>query len=113
MKMRITSRHDKLSPKIKDYIDEKISKLDRFYDRIIDCEVIVDNEKLKHVIELNVKVYSTVLHVTTKDADITKAIDLCVDKLEIQLKKFKEKMKKKNHKKVSEILQDNETMAAD
>jgi putative sigma-54 modulation protein len=104
MKMRITSRHDKLSPKIKDYIDEKLSKLDRFYDRIIDCEVIVDNEKLKHVIEMNIKVYSTVLNVTTKDSDITKAIDLCVDKLEIQLKKFKEKMKKKSHKKVSEII---------
>ncbi len=113
MKMRITSRHDKLSPKIKDYIEEKITKLDRFYDRIIDCEVIVDSEKLKQVIEMNVKVYSTVLHVTTKDADITKAIDLCVDKLEIQLKKFKEKMKQKTHKKVSEVIQEADAMSAD
>lgn len=113
MKIRITSRHDKLSPTLKEYIEEKIAKLDRFYDRIIDCEVIVDNEKLKHVFEINVKVYSTVLHVTTKDADLTKAIDLCVDKLEIQLKKFKEKMKKKNHKKVSDVLEDADAMAAD
>lgn len=113
MKIRITSRHDKLSPNIKDYIEEKIAKLDRFYDRIIDCEVIIDFEKLKHVFEMNVKVYSTVLHVTTKDADLTKAIDLCVDKLEIQLKKFKEKMKMKKHKKVSEVLEEAEASNAD
>lgn len=113
MKTRITSRHDKLSPDVKDYIEEKISKIGRFYDRIIDCEVIISNEKLLHVFEMNVKVYSTTLNVKAKETDITKAIDQCVDKLEIQLKKFKDKMKSRPHRKVAEALEDAETMSAD
>lgn len=104
MKMRITSRHDKLSPNVKEYLEEKLARLDRYYDRIIDCEVITDTEKNRNVIELNVKVYSKVLNVKTKDEDVTKAIDLCVDKLETQLKKFKEKMKNRSHNRVSDAL---------
>jgi putative sigma-54 modulation protein len=104
MKMRITSRHDKISPKVKDYIEEKLARLDRYYDRIIDCEVITDAEKTKNVIEINMKVYSKVLNVKTKDVEITKAIDVCVDKLETQLKKFKEKMKERGHTKVSKTI---------
>lgn len=113
MRTRITSRHDKLSPDVKNYIEEKIGKLERFYDRIIDFEVIVNSEKLLHVFEMNVKVYSTTLHVKAKDTDITKAIDECVDKLEIQLKKFKDKIKSRPHQKISSALEDADMMTAD
>lgn len=104
MKIRITSRHQKLAPKLKGYVEEKLERLERYYDRIIDCDVILDKEKTAEKVEVNIKVYSTVINVKSKDADVTKAIDLCMDKLETQLKKFKDKMKKRPHVRMSEVL---------
>ncbi len=105
MKVRITSRHHKLSPNLREYVEEKVERMSRYFDRIIDCEVILTKEKLHQLVEVNVKVYSTVLHVKSKDADPTKAIDACMDKLEVQLKKFKDKLKERSHVKMRDILE--------
>lgn len=103
MKIRITARHQKMSPKVKAYIEEKLEKLDRYHDHIIDCEVIVDKEKLKEVVEVNVKVFGKTINVKAKDADVTKATDLAMDKLEAQIKKFNDKIKDKKKKSVKKM----------
>ena len=104
MRIRMTSRHQKLVPKLKEYVEEKLDRLDRYYDRIIDCEVIMDKEKMYETVEVNIKVYGSRLNVKAKDADITKAVDNCMDKLEAQLKKFKSKLKKRTHVRMSTVL---------
>ncbi len=104
MKIRITSRHQKLSASLRDYIEEKLERLEKYYDRIIDCEVIMDSHKTHELIDVNMKVSGSVLHVTVKDTDVTKAIDKTIDKLEVQLKKFKAKMKRRPHVRVAQTL---------
>jgi putative sigma-54 modulation protein len=104
MNIRITSRHQKLSPKLREYVEEKIERMSRYFDRIIDCEVILSKEKLYEQVEINVKVYGTMLHVRTRDADPTKAIDQSLDKLETQLKKFKAKMKERPRIRMRDVL---------
>ncbi len=108
MRIRITSRHQKLAPALKEYVEEKLDRLERYYDRIIDCEVIMDKEKMYETIEVNIKVYSSLLNVKAKDADATRAIDDCMNKLETQLKKFKGKMKKRPHIRMSAVLAERE-----
>lgn len=110
MKIRITSRHKKLSSSLKDYVEEKIERLERYYDRILDCEVVLDSEKTRELVEVNMKVYGTVLNVKVKDSDVTKAIDKSMDKLEVQLKKFKSKIRKKTRVRMTEVLAADETM---
>jgi putative sigma-54 modulation protein len=107
MKIRITSRHQKLALKLREYIEEKMERLERYYDRIIDCDVILGKEKTNDIVEVNVKVFGSVLHVRAKETDTTKAVDVCIDKLEIQLKKFKEKMKKHPRVRMASVLADN------
>lgn len=104
MKIRITSRHQKLSPSLKSYIEEKLERLEKYYDRIIDCEVIMESEKTRESVDVKLKVYGTMLHVKVKDVDVTKAIDKTMDKLEVQLKKFKAKIKRRPRIRVTETL---------
>jgi putative sigma-54 modulation protein len=104
MRIRMTSRHQKLVPKLREYVEEKLDRLDRYYDRIIDCEVIMDKEKMYETVEVNIKVYGSLLNVKAKDSDVTKAVDNCMDKLETQLKKFKSKLKKRPHVRMSTVL---------
>jgi putative sigma-54 modulation protein len=104
MKIRITSRHQKLSPSLKNYIEEKLERLEKYYDRIIDCEVTMESEKTRESVDVKLKVYGTTLHVKVKDVDVTKAIDKTMDKLEVQLKKFKAKIKRRPRVRVTETL---------
>ncbi|MBX7152662.1 ribosome-associated translation inhibitor RaiA [bacterium] len=113
MKVRITSRHQKLSAQIKDYLEDKINRLEKYYDKIIDCEVIMDAEKTKELVEINIKVYGTILHVKARENDVTKAIDTATDKLEVQLKKFKGKLRKRTHDRMSDILNEKEDALAE
>lgn len=113
MRVRITSRHQKLSAQIKDYLEDKINRLEKYYDRIIDCEVILDSEKTKELVEINIKVYGTVLHVKAREMDVTKAIDTATDKLEVQLKKFKSKLRKRTHDRMTDVLNETESALAE
>lgn len=108
MKTRITARQHKISDQVKGYLEEKLERLDRYHDHIIDCEVIFGSEKQNECVEINLKVYSKTLHVKTKAGDVTKAIDEAIDKIEAQLKKFNGKIKAHPHVKVGELLAEEE-----
>ncbi|MCB0834351.1 MAG: ribosome-associated translation inhibitor RaiA [Bacteroidetes bacterium] len=104
MKIRITARHEKLSPRVKQYLEEKLERLERYYDRIVDCETVFERVKSSEKVEIKIRVYGTLLVAKASSTDVTKAIDTAIDKLERQLKKFKDKIKSKPHVRMTESL---------
>jgi len=108
MQIQITTRTQKLSSQVKSYLEGKIAKLERYSDRIQSCEIVLDTEKSQTVVDLRAKVARSRLHVVAKDKDVTKAIDMAVDKLEVQLRKLKDKVKTKNHIRITEVLDESE-----
>lgn len=103
MRINFTTRHFKSSDNVRDYAEKKVQRLSRYYDRIIDCEIVLDREKLNYVAEMFVKVYSQKLVAQERSEDIYKSIDLAVDKLERQLKKFKGKLNAHGNQKAKDI----------
>jgi len=101
MKLSFTARHFKAPERLKDYAEKKVKRLEKYYDGILDCEVVLDYEKLLQVAEIIVRVYGTRLTVVEKSDDIFKSIDLAVDKMERQLKKYKEKLREFEHQKAT------------
>ena len=91
MRVTFTARHYKSSPRLKKYAEEEVKRLERFYDGIISCEIVLDYQKDIQIAELNVSVHGQMLTVIEKSEDIYKSIDLAVDKMERQLKRYKEK----------------------
>jgi len=99
MEVRIQALHFDAADKLKDFIQKKVSKLEKFSDNIIDSEVIlkvvkpeVSNNKEASV-KLNVKNGE---FFANKIADsFEEAIDQSVEALEKQLMKFKEKTQTK------------------
>src|ERR1700748_17775 len=45
--LTVSSRHMEVTPPLKDYAEQKAGKLEKYYDRIQDIEVILDNGKDK------------------------------------------------------------------
>ena len=95
MNLRITARHFNLKDDLREYIEEKSQRLSRFYEGIIDMEVILGWEKQARYVELIIKVNNGQIVLKEESEELRKSFDLILDKAERQLKKHKQKMRAK------------------
>jgi putative sigma-54 modulation protein len=93
MDIRITCRHAKSSPELQQRITDELNKLERFYDRVTSCHVILDSEHGKQIVEVVMNGQGHAFSATGTDAVVGKAIIDAVSKIERQLIKLKEKVK--------------------
>jgi len=89
MRINITARRFKLSDELKDYAENEVMRLKKYYDEIIDTEVILAWEKNDRLAEINVGLNGTKLSAHDRSEDLHKSITLAVDKLERQIQKYK------------------------
>ena len=102
MLVNITARHFKAPEKLKRFADNEIRRLERFYDGIIDCNIVMDYIKSnhsKHQVEIHINVYGQVLKVSDLSDDMYKSIDKAIAKLERKLEKYKARIRGFSHKK--------------
>ncbi len=91
MRINFTARHYKPSARLKEYAQNEVLRLEKFYDGIISCEIVLDYQKDIQIAEIHLTVYGQKLTVVEKTDDIYKSIDLAVQKMERKLKRYKEK----------------------
>ena len=96
MNIQITSRHEKASPSLQKTIIEEFGRLERYYDKITSCHVIIDNERGMDILEAVVVIAGHTINAKAKAANIGKAIDGTFIKVERQLAKIM--VKQKDHK---------------
>ena len=86
---------------IKDYIESKISKLDKYFENNdFTATVLTKKEGRNQKIEVTIPTTTFTLRNEAVNEDLYAAIDNVVDKLERQIRKNKNKINKKNNKKV-------------
>jgi putative sigma-54 modulation protein len=91
MRVTFTARHYKPSQRLKEYAEDEVTKLEKVFDGIISCNIVLDYQKDIQIAEINVVVLGQTLTVIEKTEDIYKSIDLAVGKMERQLIRYKEK----------------------
>ena len=91
MQVKITGLHLEVTEALRDYVDEKLQRLERHFDRILDVQVILQVEKLKQKAEATLHVVGREVVANAEHEDMYAAIDLLADKLDRQLIKHKEK----------------------
>jgi ribosome hibernation promoting factor len=100
MQLNFTARHFKAPENLKEFAEEEVEKLERFYDGLIKCEVILSTEKPTGTIRTaEIIVTANSHHVfmgKMKSNDYRLSMERAFDKVKTQLKKFKEKLKS-NH----------------
>lgn len=102
MEIQIVGRHVDVHGPVRDYVDAKVSKLDRFYDQIQHIEVILSHDGPEKKAEMHITSrIGGKLFGDCKHEDFYAAIDLLMDKMSRQLKKQKEKLKVNHHKTAS------------
>ena len=95
--MRIEIRGDKLkiTDSIKSQIEEKLGKLDQYFNQPeeIKAYVVVRVKNNEQIIEVTIPTPKFTLRSETAHEDLYAAINLSVDKLERQIRKNKTKLK--------------------
>ena len=103
MLLTVSSRHMEITPPLKDYAEEKAGKLEKYYDRIQDIEVILDNGKDKtgtHNARVEIVVnaeHNNRFVVHHDEGDAYACIDGCVHKMERTLSEHKKKFRNRKH----------------
>ena len=106
MNVKFTARRFRAHPDIKEHAVETVKKLDRFYDGIVTADIILSYERVTKSIkmaEVNLHVHGAVLTARGKSDDFIKSIDATVEKLEVQLAKYKAKRRSKAKGKAPDI----------
>ncbi len=97
MKLKIHSIHFDADQKLVDFIQEKVDKLDHFFDRIIDGEVYLRLDKASNnenkVAEIRLNVPGSNLFAKKQTKSFEESTDQAVEALRRQVKKHKEKLK--------------------
>ena len=97
--MKYLIRGDKYenTESIKEYIEAKLSRLDKYIKDSDDIEAVVLTKKegRRYKIEVTIPTKDFTLRNEVTDDDLYAAIDLVIDKLERQVRKNKEKLNKK------------------
>lgn len=90
---QLIGRNLDITDAMRSYAEEKLAKLDRFSDQIVDSKVVMSyNDRVGGApakVEVQINVPNGIVRAEERGMDTYSAIDLVVDKLERQLKKHK------------------------
>jgi ribosomal subunit interface protein len=92
VEVRITGRHAEVEDRVKEYANEKLGPLSRYYDRTRYLEVVFDDDTVGKKVEVIAHMQrGKPIVATTQHKDPMAAVDLAHDKLERLLTRRKEK----------------------
>ena len=100
MNLTISGHHLELTTPLREYVKEKMKRIERHFDHLINAKVILSVEKDRQKAEATVHCSGADLHAEAIQPDLYAAIDLLVDKLDQQTRKHKEKQRSHHAKEV-------------
>jgi putative sigma-54 modulation protein len=102
MNLTISGHHLELTPAIREYVQNKLERIKRHFDHVIDIAVIltIDNlpeKEKRQKAEINLRLRGKDLHAESIAQDLYAAIDMLIDKLDRQVIKYKTKLQDHQH----------------
>ncbi len=91
MQLNLSGHHVEISQPLRNYVTEKLKKLERHTNKINSIQVILSIESVNHKAEGTIRINGAELFAKSESGDMYAAVDLLVDKLDRQLIANKEK----------------------
>jgi len=101
MQISFTFRNMEAGEWLKEYVDKKLARIERYIDKPVNASVVLAVEKFRNVAEINLSAKGINLQGREEAKEMTLAVDNVIDKVERQIKKYKQKTR--NHKDVKSI----------
>ncbi len=89
MQIIFAGKHVEVTPALREYAESKLLKLARFFDHLQEVHVTESVLRSQHIVEVTIKADGTLIRAEERSPDMYSSIDLVMDKLERQLKRYK------------------------
>ncbi len=96
MRITVTCRHCELEPELRQYVDDKVSRLARYFDRVDEAHVVFKTEGHRTIADVTVHASRAVISSEQTADDVRSAFDRSIDKVERQIRRYKERIR--NHR---------------
>ncbi|WP_076999480.1 ribosome hibernation-promoting factor, HPF/YfiA family [Variovorax sp. KK3] len=101
MNLTISGHHLDVTPALHSYVTSKLDRIIRHFDQVVDVKVILTVEKQKEKegqkAECSIRVKGNDMFAESSHADLYAAVDDLADKLDRQVVRHKERLKKHYH----------------
>ncbi len=93
MDIRFVQRGLEVDDKLRDYMEKKISKLEKFFKKILNCQIVVTHHKGSFNVETTANANGVILRAEEDAAEPRKAFDQSLKNLERRIKKYNSYLK--------------------
>ncbi len=93
MQISVTFRQLEPSDALKTYVTERLKKFKRYLDGPLEAHVVLGLEKFRHLADITINSNGHLVKGREENADMYAAIDLVVDKIDMQLRKHRGKLR--------------------
>jgi len=95
MNLNIHGHHLEVTPALHSYVVDKLARIRRHFDHVIDVDVVLSVDKLCQKAEITLRVRGSALHAASVEPDLYASIDVMMDRLDRQILRYKDRVK--NH----------------
>ena len=97
MKVTVIAKNIELTQALKEIVQKKISKLEKYFEVEVEAKATLSVQKNRQIIEVTIPFNGAILRGEESTEDMYKSIDLVEDKLERQIRKQKTRLSRKHN----------------
>ncbi len=95
MQITIRGKNLEVTDALKDYVEKKLSRLDKYFYRPLAAQVSLGVERGRHIVEVTIPIDNFILRGEEASGDMYASIDTVLDKIERQIHKYKTRINRK------------------
>lgn len=103
MDVRFVTRSTELSDAQKDFMEGKIAKIEKFFDRINDVQITLDFKRGMNIVEITANANGLIMRGEDHSSDMRKAFEKALKNIERQVKRHKSYLKDRTHLRAHDI----------
>jgi len=98
LQVQVVGRNLEITEALRQYVEKKLSRFDRYFYRPLQAQVRLRVEKGRHICEVTIPLDGLILRGEESSEDLYASIDQVLDKLERQIHKHKTRINRKNRR---------------
>lgn len=95
MEVRFVQRGTEIDGKLREYMENKMSKMEKFFRKILNCQVVVSHHKGNYNVETTANANGVILRAEENAAEPRRAFDQALKNLERRIKRYNSYLKDK------------------
>ena len=95
MKVTVIAKNIELTAALKEIVEKKVNKLEKYFDPNVEARVTLSVQKSRHIIEVTIPFNGFILRGEESTSDMYKSLDLVEEKIERQIRKQKTRLSRR------------------